>query len=92
MNSDVPRIDELHRICREFKVNLVVDIAHNLGAIGPTGQGHLELQNMVGKPDIVVGSFSKTFASNGGFVASNSRSLKLAGLCVGPSWSGFNRR
>jgi glycine C-acetyltransferase len=36
------------------------------------------LQNFLGKVDIVMGSFSKTFASNGGFVASNHSALKLA--------------
>ncbi len=34
------------------------------------------MQDMVGKVDIVMGSFSKTFASNGGFVASHSRAVK----------------
>ncbi len=38
----------------------------------------MELQNMTGKADIVIGSFSKSFASNGGFVASNHPALKLA--------------
>ena len=54
----------------------MVDCAHDLGAIGPTGRGYLEIQDFVGGPDVLMGSFSKTFASNGGFVATNVRELK----------------
>ena len=78
MDSDVPDIAELQDICRAFGAFLLVDVAHDLGALGPTGRGVLELQDMVGKVDIVMGSFSKTFASNGGFVATNEPALKPA--------------
>lgn len=77
MDSDVPNLPELQEICHAFDATLVVDCAHDLGAIGERGLGYLEKQNFVGGPDILMGSFSKTFASNGGFVASNSKSLKL---------------
>ena len=56
----------------------MVDAAHDLGCIGPTGRGHLEMQGMLDKVDIIMGSFSKTFASNGGFAATNHPALKLA--------------
>jgi len=47
-----------------------------LGCLCEDGRGHIGIQNMLGKVDIVMGSFSKTFASNGGFVACNSRAVK----------------
>jgi glycine C-acetyltransferase len=47
-----------------------------LGCLGDDGRGHIGIQNMLGKVDIVMGSFSKTFASNGGFVACKSRAVK----------------
>lgn len=78
MDSDVPDIAELQDICHRYDATLLLDVAHDLGALGPTGRGSLELQSMLGKVDIVMGSFSKTFASNGGFVACNNYSLKLA--------------
>ncbi len=78
MDSDVPQLGELQEICRDYGATLFVDVAHDLGAIGPTGRGYMEIQGMLGKLDIVMGSFSKTFASNGGFVASNHPALKLA--------------
>lgn len=78
MDSDVPALLELQAICDNYGATLFVDVAHDLGAIGSTGRGYMELQDAIGKLDIVMGSFSKTFASNGGFVATNHPALKLA--------------
>ena len=73
MHSDTPDIRALREICKAYDALLLVDCAHDLGAIGEDGLGHLGLQNTLGDVDIVIGSFSKTFASNGGFVAVNTR-------------------
>lgn len=78
MDSDVANIPEMQAVCRQYQATLLVDVAHDLGAIGEHGRGFLEVQNALGEVDIVMGSFSKTFASNGGFVASNHPALKLA--------------
>jgi glycine C-acetyltransferase len=78
MDSDVPDLVTLQAICHRYGASLLVDVAHDLGCIGDQGGGYMELQNMTGKADIVIGSFSKSFASNGGFVASNHPALKLA--------------
>ena len=76
MDSDTPDLMGLQALCHEFNATLVVDVAHDLGNLGDDGRGHIGIQNMLGKVDIVMGSFSKTFASNGGFVACNSRAVK----------------
>jgi 7-keto-8-aminopelargonate synthetase-like enzyme len=76
MDSDTPDLAALQDLCNEFKATLVVDVAHDLGNLGEDGRGHIGIQNMLGKVDVVMGSFSKTFASNGGFVACNSRAVK----------------
>ncbi len=73
MDSDTPDLAVLQDLADGFMATLVVDVAHDLGSMGPTGRGHLELQGALGKVDLVMGSFSKTFASNGGFVASKHR-------------------
>jgi len=75
LDADVPDIERLQETCREFDATLLVDVAHDLGALGPGGRGLLGAQGMLGKVDLVMGSFSKTFASNGGFLASSSRSV-----------------
>jgi glycine C-acetyltransferase len=76
MDSDTPDIAALQALAHEYGAVLMVDVAHDLGCLGPDGRGHIGAQNMIGKVDIVMGSFSKTFASNGGFVACNRRSVK----------------
>ncbi len=69
MHSDTPDLGAMRALCDEYKATLLVDCAHDLGSIGDDGLGHMGLQNMVEGADIIIGSFSKTFASNGGFIA-----------------------
>jgi len=78
MDSDTPDIKAHQQLANTYDATLMVDVAHDMGCMGPTGRGHLEMQGMLGKVDVVMGSFSKSFASNGGFVASNHPALKLA--------------
>ena len=78
MDSTVSDITGTQEICSKYGATLMLDVAHDLGCIGQNGGGYMEVQNMLGKVDIVMGSFSKTFASNGGFVATNHPALKLA--------------
>jgi glycine C-acetyltransferase len=73
MNSDTPDLAAMQALAHEYGATLVVDVAHDLGCLGPGGTGHIGKQGMLGKIDLVMGSFSKTFGSNGGFVVTNSR-------------------
>lgn len=75
MDSDSPDLAGFQQACHEYGALLVVDVAHDLGCIGPNGTGQIGAQNMLGKIDLIVGSFSKTFASNGGFVATQRRDV-----------------
>jgi 7-keto-8-aminopelargonate synthetase-like enzyme len=76
MDSDTPDLAALQDLCREFRATLLVDCAHDLGNLGEDGRGHIGIQHMIGLVDIVMGSFSKTFGSNGGFVACNSPAVR----------------
>lgn len=76
MDSDWPDIRRMQEICREHEATLVVDVAHDFGALGPSGTGNLGAAGLLGQVDLVMGSFSKTFASNGGFVATHRREVK----------------
>jgi len=86
MDSDFPDVAALQAVCNQYNATLLVDCAHDLGALGATGRGALEDFDLVGKVDILVGAFSKSFASMGGFVATNSKGFRfgLRGQC-GPS-------
>lgn len=76
MDADIPSLGPLQDSCREHDATLLVDIAHDFGAMGPKGSGVIGMQNLLGKVDLVMGSFSKTFASNGGFVATQSEHVR----------------
>jgi 7-keto-8-aminopelargonate synthetase-like enzyme len=76
MDSDTPDLAALQALCHEFGATLLVDVAHDLGAMGPGGGGCIAQQGMLGRIDLVMGAFSKSFASNGGFVATASRAVK----------------
>jgi glycine C-acetyltransferase len=78
MDADTPDLAAHQDLCHRYGATLMVDMAHDLGSMGPHGLGALEVQNMWGKVDVVMGSFSKTFAANGGFVACNEPGFKLA--------------
>jgi glycine C-acetyltransferase len=86
MDSDIADIPALREACDKYGATLLVDAAHDLGALGATGRGKLEDFDMVGRPDILIGAFSKSFASTGGFVAFNEKGFRfgLRGQC-GPS-------
>jgi 7-keto-8-aminopelargonate synthetase-like enzyme len=76
MDSDTPDLRGFLDICRKHEAVSLVDVAHDLGCLGPNGLGQLELQGAAGGPDLLIGSFSKTFASNGGFVAMKEPAIK----------------
>lgn len=71
MEGDIADIPELAKIAKRFGAALVVDDAHSLGVLGPRGEGtgaHFGMQSDV---DIIAGTFSKSLASVGGFVAAD---------------------
>src|SRR5262249_39835112 len=76
MDSDTPDIGAMQELCSSFDATLMVDVAHDFGNIGEDGTGHIGLQQMLGKVDIVMGSFSKTFASHCGLVSCNSPAVR----------------
>lgn len=63
--ADVPRIADM---CDAHSARLIVDDAHGVGVFGETGAGVCEHFGMTSRVDLIVGTFSKSFASIGGFV------------------------
>lgn len=76
VDSEPADLRALRQACDAFGASLMVSVAHDLGCSGPGGTGEIGLQGLMGQADIVVGSFAKTFASNGGFVATADRRVK----------------
>ncbi len=68
VDGDLCPLAEMIEVCREYDAVIVVDDAHGIGTLGPTGRGVAELQGVLGDIDILFGSFSKSFGGIGGFV------------------------
>lgn len=64
--ADLPGIMEL---AREYGARVVVDDAHGTGVLGENGRGTAEYFGLEGEIDLTIGTFSKSFASVGGFVS-----------------------
>lgn len=71
MDADSPDLGRLVEVCRESQAHLILDVAHDLGAAGERGLGLLETAQL-GPSDVIVGTFSKSFCTTGGFVATTS--------------------
>lgn len=69
MTGEVAPVDELVRLARAHGARLLVDEAHALGAIGPGGRGTAAHFGLTAEVDLITGTFSKAFASMGGFLA-----------------------
>ncbi len=69
MEGDLANIKGLADLAEEFGVRLLVDDAHGVGAMGATGMGTAEHQGCHDRVDVLIGTFSKSFACIGGFAA-----------------------
>jgi 8-amino-7-oxononanoate synthase len=69
MSGDILNLPKVIELSKKYNVRVYVDDAHALGVLGPKGQGTEFHFGMPGAADLVMGTFSKSFASIGGFVA-----------------------
>ena len=69
MGGDICHLPALVRLAKTYGARLMVDDAHGLGVLGKTGRGTLEHFGLADEVDILMGTFSKSFASLGGFMA-----------------------
>jgi len=73
MNGQIVNLPALVEIARTYGARLVVDDAHSVGVLGAAGRGTAEHFGLMDEVDIIVGTFSKSFASVGGFMAAPRR-------------------
>jgi 7-keto-8-aminopelargonate synthetase-like enzyme len=69
MEGDIADVPGLFKIAQKYGAALALDDAHSVGVLGPKGDGTAAHFNMVDEVDIIVGTFSKSLASIGGFAA-----------------------
>jgi 8-amino-7-oxononanoate synthase len=69
MEGDIAPLTEIVRVVRKHNARLLVDDAHGFGVLGARGAGASEELGVEDDVDLVMGTFSKSFASLGGFIA-----------------------
>jgi 8-amino-7-oxononanoate synthase len=69
MEGDVAPLPQIVELCRRFGARLMVDEAHAVGVLGARGAGTAELLGVEEDVDLRMGTFSKSLASCGGFIA-----------------------
>ncbi len=69
MEGDIADVPELVRIAKKHGVALALDDAHSIGVLGPKGDGTAAHFGLTDEVDLIAGTFSKSLASIGGFVA-----------------------
>ncbi len=75
MEGTVANLRAIVRLSKRYGARVMVDEAHAIGVLGPGGRGAAELQGVLADVDIVMGTFSKSFASIGGFVVSEAKTI-----------------
>jgi 8-amino-7-oxononanoate synthase len=71
MEGDIANLPEIVRLAKKYNANIMVDEAHGLGVLGRHGRGTCDYFNVMSDVDLVMGTFSKSLASIGGFIAAS---------------------
>jgi len=71
MEGDIPPLDKIVSIAKKHKAMIYLDDAHGVGVLGPEGRGAAAHFDVTKDVDILMGTFSKSFASSGGYIASS---------------------
>ena len=73
MGGDIANLPEICRLAKEYGARVMVDDAHGLGVIGEGGRGTASYYGLEDQVDIYMGTFSKSLASLGGYMAASER-------------------
>ena len=71
MEGDVANVPEIVRLAEKYGAAVMVDEAHGIGVFGEGGRGVCHHYGVADKVDLIMGTFSKSFASLGGFIATD---------------------
>ena len=71
MEGDVANIPEIVRLAKKYNASVMVDEAHGIGVFGQGGRGTVNHFGLTDDVDLIMGTFSKSFASLGGFIATD---------------------
>jgi len=71
MEGDIVKLPELVELADSYNATIMIDDAHSIGVLGKNGSGTASHFGLTDKVDLIMGTFSKSLASLGGFIASD---------------------
>ena len=71
MEGDIIKLPELVKLAEKYDASIMLDDAHSLGVLGKNGAGTADHFGLTDKVDLIMGTFSKSLASLGGFIAAD---------------------
>ena len=77
MEGDITNLPEIVRLSEKYQASIMVDDAHALGVIGKNGSGTASHFGLTEKVDLIMGTFSKSMASIGGFIAADKTTINF---------------
>jgi len=77
MEGDIVKLPEIAKLAKKYDCRLMIDDAHSCGVLGKHGRGTGEHFDMEDDIDLVMGTFSKSFASLGGFIAGKKKVIEF---------------
>ncbi|MEL6866826.1 MAG: aminotransferase class I/II-fold pyridoxal phosphate-dependent enzyme, partial [Bacteroidota bacterium] len=77
MEGDLAKLDKIVALAKKYGANIMVDDAHGLGVMGKGGRGTVDHFGVNDDVDLIMGTFSKSLASIGGFIASDHATINF---------------
>jgi 8-amino-7-oxononanoate synthase len=75
MDGDIANLPEISKLADKYEATIMVDDAHAIGVIGQNGSGTASHFGLTKKVDLIMGTFSKSLAALGGFIASDNETI-----------------
>lgn len=73
MSGDIAKLPEIVRLAKQYGARVMIDDAHGFGVLGATGRGTAEYFGLEDQVDLIMGTFSKSLASLGGYLVASRR-------------------
>ena len=77
MEGDIANLPEIVKLAEKYKANIMIDDAHGLGVVGANGRGTANHFGLTDDVDLIMGTFSKSLASIGGFIAADNDTINF---------------
>jgi 8-amino-7-oxononanoate synthase len=75
MEGDIVKLPEVVKLAEKYDASIMIDDAHSIGVLGDMGSGTASHFGLTAEVDLIMGTFSKSLASLGGFVASDKETI-----------------